>query len=236
MSVLRSTLRERRVPSLGPREPPPRRADVTTRNGQLPFADGTGGDGVLDGFERVAAKETITANHYAHSVPSGKSVYVAVGDALFVFAIPANRNIGPFLLGGSGGDVWELARMWAPDHHDVVLTQAISRAVRLFRGEQPQVCALVSYADPNVGHEGGVYRAASWVYTGQSAEGRYYLSRDGQVVARRKFHSGSRNMSKAEIEALGYVECKRPGKHRFVKGLDKTTRRIIRSKWGKRSR
>lgn len=173
---------------------------------------------ILVGPDRKTAEDVIRRFHYTHTVPSGKSVYVRYGDALVVWSIPANKNLARFLL-GCPGTVWELSRLWAPDGHDRnLLTQAISSAVRVIRRlEKPD--ALVSYADPNVGHQGGVYRAASWLWHGQSEESRYYRDAAGQGVSRRAFHSGSRGLKKAEILALGYVEAKLPGKLRFVKPL-----------------
>lgn len=182
---------------------------------------------LLTGEARKLAEKTITENHYARSVSSGKSCYVEYGDVLVVFAIPANKNIAPFLL-GYPAPVWELSRLWAPDGHPpCLLTAAIGASVRLFRTQEPGVAALVSYADPNVGHHGGVYRAASWAYLGQCEDGRYYRGPDGQVVARRKFHSGKSFIRKAEILALGYEELLLPGKHRFARGLTPGARRRI---------
>ncbi len=180
--------------------------------------------------ERKRAQAAIIDGHYSHSVPSGKTHYLGIDDALFAFAISANRNIGPFIL-GNGSPVWELSRMWAPENHEATLTAALARAVSGFRVVEPGVVALVSFADPNQGHEGGVYRAASWHYTGRSAEGRYYIGSDGQVVSRRKFHSGSKGLTKAEIEAKGYTQLRLPGKHRFAKGLTKASRSIIRNRF-----
>ncbi len=178
------------------------------------------------GEDRRDAERLVCSNHYAHSVPSGKTkVYVGRG-AIVMFSIPANRFAGISLLGRES-KVWELTRLWEPDGHDPnLLTWAISRAVRLFRHDEPSVEALVSYADPNVGHEGFVYRAASWTYCGRSEESRYYR-KDGQVVARRKFHSGDKHLNKPEILALGYEELRLPGKHRFAVGLTRQTRREI---------
>ena len=169
---------------------------------------------------RVNAINTIKANHYTHSVPSGKSYYFACDHALVVYSIPANKNIAKFILGWPG-KVWELSRLWAPDGHEPnLLTQAISVATRaIWRAEHPD--AVVSYADPSAGHKGGVYRAASWIYHGQSDEVRAYRSTDGQTVSRRAFHSGGKGMTKAQIEALGYVEFRAPGKERFVHPLSK---------------
>lgn len=182
---------------------------------------------VLVGDDRKRAEDTIRENHYTHSVPSGKSYYVQCGEAIVVWSIPANRNIAKFVLGWKG-NVWELSRLWAPDGHDAnLLTQAISKAVGVIRSlERPD--ALVSYADPNAGHKGGVYRAASWLYHGQSEEARAYRSADGQIVSRRAFHSGSKGMRKAEIEALGYRELKLPGKERFVRPLSRRAAKAMK--------
>lgn len=181
---------------------------------------------VLLGQDRDFAAEVIRRSHYTHSVPSGKSHYVAFKNALVVWSIPANKNIAAFILGWPG-NVWELARLWAPDGHEKnLLTQAISAAVEVIvRLERPD--ALVSYADPNAGHKGGVYRAASWIYHGKSEEVRTYRDSSGKTFARRAFHSGSKGMTKAEIEALGYLEMKLPGKERFVKPLTRRAKKIL---------
>ena len=180
---------------------------------------------LLTGENRERAIAAIKAHHYSHSVPSGKSYYVGYKSTFVVWSIPANKNIAKFILGWQG-NVWELSRLWAPDNHEPnELTEAISAAVGVLR-QVEKVDALVSYADPNVGHEGGVYRAASWLYHGQSEEARVYRDATGQSIARRAFHSGSRSLRKAEIEARGYVEHKLPGKQRFVRLISRRAKRI----------
>jgi len=172
---------------------------------------------------------TLLANHYTHTVPSGKSHYVAFERAIVVWSIPANYNIGKYL---GVKSVWELSRLWAPDSHAPnLLTQAIAHAVKVIKLLESPDC-LVSYADPNAGHVGGVYRAASWMYLGQCDESRVYIhNQTGQVVPRRKFHSGRRGLRKAEIEALGYTQEKRPGKHRFARPLNRRARLALNSRF-----
>jgi len=182
------------------------------------------------GVERDTARAVIEANHYTKSVPSGKSVYILYGPVIVVFSIPANKNISRWLL-GRDNVVWELSRLWAPDSHAPnLLTQALCATTRLFRTMHPEVEALVSYADPNVGHLGGVYRAASWKHLGQCEENRAYRSASGAVVSRRAFHSGKKALRRAEIEALGFVQLKLPGKHRFAKGLTRRAKKQIASR------
>lgn len=181
---------------------------------------------LLVGEARKNAEIVIKTNHYTRSIPSGKSYWLEFESAIIVWSIPANKNIAKFVLKGPG-TVWELARLWAPDGHDKnLLTRAISAAVNVIRKlENPD--ALVSYADPNVGHRGGVYRAASWLYHGKSEEVRSYRAPDGTTLARRAFHSGRVNMTKAQIEAAGYTQLKLPGKERFVRPLSRAACRAL---------
>jgi hypothetical protein len=186
----------------------------------------------LLGDARRLAIQTIRARHYSQSVPSGKSHYYQHGTALVVFSIPANQFVGRFLF-GRPRVVWELSRLWAPDGHERnLLTRAISCSVKAFKQHERGVWALVSYADPNVGHSGFVYRAASWLACGQVEESRYYRSvATGTVVSRRKFHSGGTSMTKAQILALGYTETKQPGRYRYCLPLTSTARREFLRKW-----
>lgn len=186
--------------------------------------------GLLLGEERREAIATIETHHYTHSIPSGKSHYVAYDRAIVCWAIPANRNIGRFLL-GRDAVVWELSRLWAPDgHRRDLLTEAIAYAIRiLVKLECPDV--LVSYADPNAGHSGGVYRAASWIFLGQCDETRAYRDRDGRVIARRTFHSGSKGMTKQQITDAGYTQLRLPGKFRFARPLSRKARRELRMRF-----
>lgn len=182
---------------------------------------------ILVDAARTLAQGTICANHYTRSVPSGKSLYIQFGDAIVVYSIPANKNISRWLLGEDNA-VWELSRLWAPDGHERnLLSRAISESLSAFRSTFPSVQAVVSYADPNAGHRGGVYRAASWIALGQCEESRAYRDAQGTIVSRRAFHSGRRSLRKSEIEALGYVQLKLPGKLRFAKGLTRKARRKI---------
>lgn len=73
-------------------------------------------DGCITGHDRGAAVQTIRANHYSHSFPSGKSHVFRFADAIVVYSIPANKNLAAFVL-GRPGIVWELTRLWAPDGH-----------------------------------------------------------------------------------------------------------------------
>ena len=178
---------------------------------------------VLVGDTRQFASEIIKQHHYTHSVPSGKSHYMKFKDAIVVWSLPANNNIAKFVLGWKGNDPGADGTLGTRRPRSKSLTQAISHATkRLVELESPD--AVISYADPNAGHSGGVYRAASWISHGQSTENRAYRGPNGEIVARRAFHSGRKFLLKRDIEALGYVQLDLPGKHRFVRFLSKRAR------------
>ena len=186
---------------------------------------------LLDHSDLAGARARIKTHHYTHSVPSGKSYYVGCGLAVCVISIPANQFVGKFLF-GRPREVWELSRLWAPDGHEPnLLTYLISHSVKIFRQHEPSAWGLVSYADPNVGHAGFIYRAASWLPCGQVDESRYYQDANGVVVSRRKFHSGGVSMKKAEILAAGYTETKQPGRLRYCLPFSATARREFLRKW-----
>jgi hypothetical protein len=62
-------------------------------------------------------------------------------------------------------EVLELVRV-AMKAHDVPVTRFLAVALRMIKKQYPQVRLIVSFADPNQGHEGKIYQAGNWIYTG----------------------------------------------------------------------
>lgn len=175
-------------------------------------------------LEKPEAKEIMVTNHYLHRFPTGWTMTYEVDGVLVTFSIPANRNLETFLF-KERLNMRELARLWAPDGHGPnALTQAeaVSAACKQLRKDVPGCQAVCSFADPNVGHHGGVYQACSWDYTGRSSETRAYMLPDGTPVSRRSFHSGStsRKPDLPEVRLLG--------KERYVRCFTKHARRILK--------
>ncbi len=81
---------------------------------------------------------------------------------------------------------------------------------------------LVTYADAWRGHDGGIYRIASWEYLGLTAPQPVYV-RGGKMVARK---SGPKTRSHDEMLALGCELVGKFRKHKF-RHLTKAARRAI---------
>ena len=180
----------------------------------------------LFGLELQQAKSLVLVNHYTHLLHSAKNHYLAFGGAIIIWAIPANPNIGTFLTGESC-NVWELARLWAPDgHRRDLLSQAISHAVKwICKAEKPDI--LISYADPNAGHIGTVYRACSWIFDGQTDESRNFINEQGTRFGRRSFHNGPKMFTHDQIKKKGYRLEHLPGKFRFLKPITKKAKLAV---------
>ena len=132
----------------------------------------------------------------------------------------------------AGCPVWELSRLFAPeDHEPNLLTRAISSAIADFRDLEPNVEALISYADPDQEHHGGVYRAASWLPCGQTSKSAWYADADGKLLYERPAYPGPRRLNKAECDARGWRIVYRPGKLRFAFGLTREARLTIAARF-----
>lgn len=91
-----------------------------------------------------------------------------------------------------GGKTWELARLYLLDEvPQNAETWLIAQSVKWIKRHNPDVSALVSYADPSAGHSGTIYRAANWSDDGRTDDERksprcdYYDARTGKKYGRR---------------------------------------------------
>ncbi len=121
----------------------------------------------------VMAVDGFIKAHYLHKRPAVVLLALAM--------MRGSRSIGCVIYSAPpketekryGGKTWELARLYLLD--DVpknAETWLISQSVKWIRRNNPEVCTLVSYADPSAGHSGTIYKAANWVMDGRTDEGR----------------------------------------------------------------
>jgi hypothetical protein len=122
-----------------------------------------------DFCDRQAATFAVKVWHYSRTLPAGRLVCVGVWeDGVFVgvviFGRGASSEIGsPFGLRQS--EVCELTRV-ALGTHQAATSKIVALAVRLLRRQSPGLRLIVSYADPEHGHHGGIYQAMNWQFIG----------------------------------------------------------------------
>ena len=117
-----------------------------------------------------------------------------------------------------GGKTWELARLYLLDDlPQNAESWLIAQSVKYIRRVRPDVCCLVSYADPSAGHCGTIYKAANWRDDGRTDDERksprcdYYDAKTGKKYGRR-----------GNMPANAIIERRpRVSKHRFICRLQK---------------
>lgn len=133
----------------------------------------------LDWCSYQAAKYAVEHWHYSRSMPTPPVVKIGVWEresfiGAVLFSRGANNNLGkPY--GLQVTEICELTRV-ALDNHQVPVSRIISVATRMMVKVAPGLRLVVSFADTNEGHHGGIYQAAGWVYSGQShSTPKYYF-------------------------------------------------------------
>lgn len=187
------------------------------------------GDLKLAGCQHEAAAYACKTWHYSGCVPAGKLVKIGVWEngrfiGCVIFGRGANNNIGSkYRLGQT--EVCELVRI-ALRAHEAPVSRIVSLALKLLRRQSPGLRLVVSYADPEQGHVGGIYQAGNWIYTGPSQAQRELVI-GGVDVHKRSAGSRYGTASPARIQALtgkpveyGPVRWK----HTYLMPMDKAMR------------
>ncbi|SRR6266568_1354127 len=137
----------------------------------------------------------------------------------------------------------ELTRFYTIDGlHPNAGTWFLSRAVRMLPSGTEM---LIAFSDEDAGHHGGLYQAASWLYTGTSASDHYhYVDGQGGRVAkqtpwryaqRQRLADPSITERPADGERRiaaerGWTKVKDKPKHRYVLPLTRKARASLKLK------
>lgn len=170
--------------------------------------------------------------HYSRRVPAGKKLVIGVWEhdtfrGVVIFSRGASSNIGkPF--GLSQAECVELTRV-ALDGHAFPLTLIIKHALRILKRTSPGLRRVVSYADPEEGHHGGLYQAANWVFVGRMNSERYFIIH-GKKVHPKRLHSLGLQQTLADARKhldVNAAEVRVMPKLKYVMPLDRRMRRAI---------
>lgn len=193
----------------------------------------------LDWCSHDAARLACERWHYAKIVPRNKLVKVGVWEGgaftgVVVFGTGASDALGsPY--GLTSFQCCELVRV-ALKRHITPVTRIVRIALQFLRTACPGIRLVVSFADQEHGHHGGIYQGGNWTYAGLSQ------SSDEYVVRGRRMHGRAirKTMERYEIAGVNTLERARifyrdPGasvakgsrKHRYLMPLDADMRAKI---------
>jgi hypothetical protein len=163
---------------------------------------------------RDAALMAVSRWHYSKCLPTARSVKFGVWEQeKFIGVVIFGDGVSPSLGTGYGleqREVSELTRVALGDHQATV-SKILSVTVRFLRKENPGLKLLVSYADPDRSHHGGIYQASNWIYQGQRA------------IVQTWFRGKWRNDTTVQRAVSGqrdkFMHRKTQGKHKYVLAL-----------------
>lgn len=171
----------------------------------------------LDWCSYEAAKFACEKWHYAHKMVTAKTTRIGVWEnnkfiGCVIFGRGANNNaLKKYGLKADEG--CELMRV-ALTKHKTPVTKILSIAIGMLKRLSPKLKLIISYADPEQGHEGTIYKAGNWEYEGLTDKVDYYTDSNGNELHWRK----ARFAQKRGIKLNMFYK---PGKHKFIYWLDK---------------
>jgi hypothetical protein len=176
----------------------------------------------------------ITGEHYLHSMPGAarRCFGVYLGDRLVgaaVFTIGA-RQSHQVLAAARPQDVATLARLWLSDTLPLNSESRVLGIVLRSLRRTTSWKVILSYADPAAGHTGTIYRAAGWLYLGQTHSASYIRLGDGRVYHPRTVHRRYGTNGVRALRAAGIAAARErvSGKHRYAYVLDPAWRWRLR--------
>jgi hypothetical protein len=187
----------------------------------------------VDWCSHKAAKYAVERWHYSKSLPAGKLVKLGVWEnnkfiGVVIFSRGASANLlKKYNLTQKQG--CELTRV-ALAEHQAPVTKIVSISVNYLKRLSPSMRLIISFADPDMGHYGGIYQAGNWIYAGTSASKYDYTYKGRRLLSRQVSNSGFIKEYGEKRRCPRRIDCEKvfkQGKHRYLMPLDKQMRKQI---------
>lgn len=181
----------------------------------------------IDWATHEAAKYACENWHYSGCLPVGKLVKVGAWEngkfiGVVLFGRGANKSLGePY--GCDQTESCELVRI-ALTSHITPVSKIMSLALKWLKKTNEKIKLVVSYADTEVGHHGGIYQATNWIYDGLTNAADEYLYKGKRWHGRafRKSHGSHLNYMNKGLQIVKGAQ-----KHRYLMPLDEDMRKRI---------
>lgn len=161
--------------------------------------------------------------HYSKSIPVPPLITFGVWEyekmiGTVIFSRGASPSLlKPYNLEQDQG--CELSRV-ALDKHKTPVSKILSVCINILKKKFEKLELIVSFADTDQNHYGGIYQASNWLYTGITASSYFYIDENN-----RKWHSRQVSEKGYNIQQGNVRKTKKPseltkvkskGKHRYI--------------------
>jgi hypothetical protein len=181
----------------------------------------------IDWASHEATKYACLNWHYSKCLPVGKLVKIGAWEdgkfiGVVIFGRGANKSLGePYKLDQT--ECCELVRI-ALTNHKTPVSRIMSIAIKLLKNIHKQLKLIISFADEEQNHHGGIYQATNWVYVGKTNSADEYLYKG------RRWHG--RAFRKSLGSHLNYINkglkiIHGSQKHRYLMPLDDNMRKQV---------
>lgn len=159
------------------------------------------------------AKLFIEKWHYSNKIPTGRNVFFGcfIDDILYAVANygdGVNTFQANFLKKVTGKqdvtnkNMYELKRLCRiePKNNAIPLTKFISKCHKLLK--KKGIKYIVSFSDPQYGHNGGIYRAANFQNLGKTNRETHFMDQTGKIRHRRYPYKYAKRNNISTSEAI----------------------------------
>ena len=187
----------------------------------------------LDWCSHKAAKFACEKWHYSKSIPVPPLLKIGVWEnsefiGAVVFSRGASSNLlKPYNLTQYEG--CELTRV-ALTKHKTEVSKILKIAIKMLKKANPKLKLIISFADPQYNHKGGIYKAGNWVYCGKTQKGKEYWHKG------KRYHSRQISEKGWNIQQGQYRQTIKPsmcsiveteGKYRYLMPLNDEMKKQI---------
>jgi hypothetical protein len=195
----------------------------------------------IDWATHAAAKYACENWHYSGCIPKSKLVKIGAWEqGKFIGVVLFSYGATPDLVKPYGckmNEGCELTRI-ALTKHSSPVSRIMAIALRFLKESNPGLRIVVSFADTNEGHHGGIYQATNWIYTGTSQGCFFFQDKKGKIWHPRNV-SENLTLSGKMIKPSDCKKVWKAGKHRYLMPLDDEMRKhieLLRKPYPKRVR
>jgi len=188
----------------------------------------------MDWCTYEAAKYACEHWHYSRALPAGPTVKLGVWEqekfvGVVIYSHGANQHVGsPYEL--SQQEAVELTRV-ALRKHETPVSKILAISLRMLKKKCPNLRLVISYADADQNHHGGIYQATGWVYTGLKKTN----SRTAFIINGKKTHPRSiacKGVKQSIQEVRKHLDKNATeffslGKHKYLMPLDAEMRNRV---------
>lgn len=179
----------------------------------------------VDWATHESAKYACEKWHYSGCIPKSKLAKFGVWEegrfiGSVIYGVGATSSlVQKYCLKPEEG--CELVRVALTNHASSV-TRIVAITLRLLKKAFPGIRLVVSFADPEQGHHGGIYQGGGWTFAGMSASSDEYIYK-GKRWQGRSFRNSFKGMEKhPDVQVV-----KGSSKNRYLMPMDDEMRKRI---------